>query len=81
MYFVYILKLKNGNYYTGYTSNLKRRLLDHNHKLVISTKSHSPTKLVFYAVFTTKLKALGFEKYLKTSSGFAFRNKRLLENN
>jgi len=35
-------------------------------------------KLVFYAAFETKKKALDFEKYLKTNSGFAFRNKRLI---
>jgi hypothetical protein len=28
--------------------------------------------------FTTKEKALAFEKYLKSSSGFAFRNKHLV---
>jgi hypothetical protein len=34
---------------------------------------------VFYAAFTSKKKALGFETYLKTQSGYAFRNKRLVE--
>jgi len=33
---------------------------------------------MFYAAFKAKEKAYEFEKYLKSSSGFAFRNKRLI---
>ncbi len=34
--------------------------------------------LVFYAAFVSAKRARAFEKYLKSSSGKAFRNKRLL---
>jgi len=46
--------------------------------LVLSTKNLRPAKLIFYAAFLNNRKALAFEKYLKSSSGFAFRNKRLI---
>lgn len=78
MYYVYILRLKDGTYYVGFTANLKGRFRVHNQGSVSSTKNLRPLKLLFYAAFISKLKAIEFEKYLKTSSGFAFRNKRLI---
>ena len=45
---------------------------------VESTKNLRPVKLVYYSAFSSQKKATDFEKYLKTSSGFAFRNKRLI---
>ena len=78
MYYIYILKLKDGSYYHGYSHNLKLRVINHKQGEVISTKNLRPVKLVFYAAFLNTQKALDFEKYLKSSSGFAFRNKRLI---
>ena len=77
MFYVYILKLKNGTYYNGFSHDLKNRYKEHCNNEVHQTIDKNP-KLVFYAVFESKIKALDFEKYLKSSSGFAFRNKRLL---
>jgi len=34
--------------------------------------------LIWYCAFLEKKKVLAFEKYLKSSSGFAFRNKHLI---
>ena len=79
MYYAYILQLKDLTYYHGSAADLKERLKDHKHGLVSSTKNLMPLKLVFYAAFESKLKALQFEKYLKTHSGFAFGNKKLLQ--
>ncbi len=78
MHYVYILLLKNKKYYVGYSSNLRQRIKQHQQGLVPSTKNLRPIKLIFYAAFLDKNKALNFEKYLKSSSGFAFRNKRLI---
>ena len=34
MYFVYVIKsIKDGEFYTGFTDNLERRLLEHNQGL------------------------------------------------
>lgn len=79
MYYAYILQLKDKSYYHGSSSDLKSRLEEHQSGIVESTKSLRPVKLVFYAGFVSKIKAINFEKYLKSSSGFAFRNKRLIE--
>lgn len=79
MYYTYILYSSSRNlHYVGYTSNLKRRLHYHKTGQVNTTKSFGKIELVWYAAFKTKEQALSFEKYLKSSSGFAFRNKRLL---
>ena len=78
MYYAYILKLSDGSYYHGSSNNLKERYKCHENGDVDSTKNLRPIKLVFYAAFISKDKALEFEKYLKSSSGFAFRNKRLV---
>ena len=78
MHYVYLLKLKNGQYYTGCTSDLDARLIKHQHHAVPTTSRIRPDELVFYAAFKEKEKAYAFEKYLKSSSGNAFRKKRLL---
>lgn len=78
MYYVYILELKNGSHYVGYSEDLKKRVAEHNQGKVKTTKENTPVKLVFYAGFEKKFKATKFERYLKEGSGFAFRNKRLV---
>jgi putative endonuclease len=78
LYYVYILKLNNNNLYVGFSENLQERIKSHDYGLVKATKSFKPFKLVFYCAFLSKKKALDFEKYLKSSSGFAFRKKRLI---
>lgn len=78
MFYVYILKLSDKSYYIGYSSNLKNRIKDHNNGTISSTKNLRPVKLVFYSAFILQKKATDFEKYLKTNSGFAFRNKRFI---
>ena len=78
MYYVYILKLVNNEYYTGYTENLKRRIKEHTCGQERTTKKMLPCKLICYIAFDTKSIARKFETYLKTGSGFAFRNRHLV---
>jgi len=77
-YGVYILLCNNGNYYNGYTKNIISRLEAHNNKEVHYTMDKLPVKLVHLSLFDNKQKAYDFERYLKTGSGKAFRNKRLI---
>jgi putative endonuclease len=77
-YAVYILKCSNGQYYTGFTRNLKRRLKEHNNGEAHSTKNKLPVRLIHVCLFCTKQKACDFERYLKSGSGIAFRNRRLV---
>jgi putative endonuclease len=74
---VYILHLIDGSLYVGYSSDLKQRIAYHQEKRVISTK-HKQPQLLWYCAFHSKKKAISFEKYLKSSSGFAFRNKHFV---
>ncbi len=79
MYYAYILKSEiDGTKYIGHTSDLKKRIKEHNHGHSKYTSSKAPYVLVWYCAFKTKNKAVVFEKYLKSSSGFAFANKRLI---
>ena len=77
-YAVYILKCSNGKHYTGYTTNLKNRLIAHRRGEVSFTKDKLPVELVHLSLFENKQKAYDFERYLKSGSGIAFRNKRLI---
>ena len=78
VYYSYLLRLSDQTYYTGFSENLKQRISEHQTGKVSHTKNLRPLTLVYYSAFISKKKALDFEKYLKTYSGFAFRNKRLV---
>lgn len=80
MYYVYILKSKinSRKTYTGYSSDLKKRLTSHNNGKCKHTSQYKPWKIIWYCAFEDKLKAIRFESYLKSSSGKAFTNKRFL---
>ena len=79
MYFVYILQSqKDESFYTGFSENLEERLQDHNWHLAKYTSGKAPYNLIWHCGFNDKKKALDFEKYLKSGSGIAFRNKRLI---
>jgi putative endonuclease len=78
MHYVYILKCSNNSFYTGCTNNLDNRIERHNKGQVHYTRDKLPVELVTYTAFHDKYKAYEFEKYLKSGSGIAFRNKRLI---
>ncbi len=70
MYFVYILKSKkDNNLYIGYTSNLKKRFLEHQSGKVKSTNPRRPFELIFYEAYKSSKDAKRREKYFKTSKG------------
>jgi putative endonuclease len=80
MYYTYIIRSEShkDRLYTWFTEDLKQRLNDHNSGKSSHTKRYIPWKLEAYFAFTEKKTALDFEKYLKSASGIAFRNKRLI---
>lgn len=69
MYFVYILQCADDKLYTGYTSDLDKRLKLHNSGQVFSTKSRLPADLIFYEAFVHMQDAKRREQYLKTTAG------------
>ena len=78
MFYVYILLCNDGSHYTGCTEDLKERFSRHQKGYVDATKNKIPMKLIFYCAFESKYKAFEFEKYLKSGSGIAFRNKHVI---
>ena len=69
MYYSYILLLSDHTYYTGFSSDLKTRIKDHQIGNVPQTRKLRPLKLVYYSAFSTKKLALDFEKYLNAALG------------
>lgn len=69
-YHVYILECSDYTFYTGYTTDLNRRLLEHNSSKLGAkyTKGRRPVFLKYSKEFETLSKALKFECYLKTLS-------------
>ena len=66
MYYLYILKSdKDGNIYTGVSSNLRLRVQQHIDGKVISTKHRRPLKLIYYEAYLSETDAINREKYLK----------------
>ena len=77
-YYVYILiSLKDNNYYTGYTSNLNKRLFLHNDGKVVSTKNRRPLKLVYWEGCLNREDATRREKYLKSGNGKIYLKNRI----
>lgn len=79
MHYVYLIESieRPAHRYVGITTDLKRRLRDHDTAKSGHTSKFKPWRLVAYIAFTDQGKADSFENYLKSGSGDAFANKRL----
>ena len=77
--YVYLIKSKTdeGKKYVGITSNVNRRLHEHNQGKSIYTSKHRPWELVCVTWFKDVHKARKFERYLKIGSGHAFAKRHL----
>jgi len=73
------MSLKNNELYTGFTSDLKKRLQEHNHGLNFSTKRYIPWKVIYYEACLDKDDAVRRERYLKTTQGGRLVKRRLKE--
>ena len=76
MWYVYFLKLKNGDVYVGSTDDLRRRFESHQRGNVVSTKAHVPASLISYVALGSGKIARELERYFKSGSGKALANKR-----
>ena len=73
MYFVYVIRSKEGFRYTGMTEDLEKRLAEHNNKeLSFWTKRGTQWKLIYSEGFPSKSDALKRERWLKGGSGRDF---------
>ena len=68
MGYVYVLRsLKDGRLYTGTTSNLRKRIDEHNRGHELGTKHMAPLELAYYEASVSRRDAFKREKYLKTT--------------
>jgi putative endonuclease len=58
--------------YIGHTSDLERRIEQHNLGLSPPTAAHRPWELIVAVLFRDLGSGVAFEKYLKSRSGKAF---------
>ena len=79
MWYVYLLESEasGGERYIGLTSDLKRRIAEHNSGKSSHTSKFMPWRIVTYVAFSSQAKATSFERYIKSGSGHAFANRRL----
>jgi putative endonuclease len=66
-YYIYILKCSDGSYYTGITSDLEKRLYEHEKGLIIGCYTHNkrPVNLVYSEEYTNVLESIAREKQIK----------------
>ncbi len=65
-YFVYIVECSNGTYYTGYTSNIEKRLKAHNKGQGAKyLRGKGPVRLVFTREYWYYKNALNAEREIK----------------
>ena len=77
MFYAYVLESMSnpGTRYIGHTSNLKRRLEEHNAGENPSTAQRRPWRVRLYIAVESRELAQHFERYLKSGSGHAFANR------
>lgn len=70
MFYVYILHSeKDSGLYIGYTTDLKRRLAEHQNGSSKSTRHRGSLSLIHYEAFQENVDARAREKYLKSGYG------------
>lgn len=66
MNYTYMVRCRDGSLYTGWTTDIKRRVKAHNEgKGAKYTHSRRPVKLVYYEIFETKEEAMKREYAIK----------------
>jgi putative endonuclease len=70
MFTTYVIKSKTKNYiYVGLTSNLARRLSEHEKGYNKTTKPYRPFKLILHELYKSRTEARKREKILKSGYG------------
>lgn len=77
-YYTYVLQSeKDKHYYTGFTNDLRKRLIEHKNGEVFSTKGRGHMKLIYYEACLNEEDAIQREKYLKSGIGKRFLKNRI----
>ncbi len=79
MFFVYVLySVKFDKIYIGHTSDIEKRLLQHNSGKHRYTKRYIPWIIIYFEKFDTRAEAMKREKELKSHQGRKFIREQLL---
>ncbi|MFZ2484724.1 MAG: GIY-YIG nuclease family protein [Minisyncoccia bacterium] len=76
MHYVYVLQSPK-QFYIGSTSDLRRRLIEHQTNKSLSTKNRGPWKLIYYEASLSNRDARKREIYLKTAWGKRYLKSRI----
>ena len=77
VFYVYVLRSEtDAGFYIG-SSNLTKRLRDHENGAALATSYRGPWKLIYYEAYLEREDALGRERYLKSGSGRRFLKSQL----
>ena len=73
IYYVYVLKNLEGRLYIGFSTNLEKRIMQHQSNEGGWTRNRGPWELVYYESFTKRFEAVQRERNLKSGQA----NKKL----
>ena len=78
MFYVYILHSESDRgLYIGFSTDLRRRIKEHNEGRAFATSFRGPWRLIYYEAYLDEEDAQGRERYLKSGSGRRFLMKQL----
>ena len=78
MFYVYVLhSLADRGLYIGFSTNLRKRIAEHEHGSSFATKYRRPWKLIYYEAYIERHDAEGRERYLKSGGGRRFLHQQL----
>lgn len=77
-YYVYVLQSKKNNkWYTGFTSDLRKRFNEHNNNMSTYTRGRGPFELIYYEAYRNREDAISREEQLKSGPGKAYLRQRI----
>ncbi|GMU74371.1 MAG: hypothetical protein AMXMBFR44_5680 [Candidatus Campbellbacteria bacterium] len=77
-YYVYVLKSRTNNqWYVGYTSDLRKRYIEHSRGKSTYTKKRGPYELIYYEAYRNEQDAVSREQQLKSGQGKMYLRRRI----
>ena len=77
-YYTYVLRSKkDGKWYTGFTNDVRKRLMQHNANIHGWTKNRGPFELIYGEFCINAYDARSREKYLKSGMGKRYIKNRI----
>ena len=72
-FYVYVLQSESDDgWYIGFSTDLRRRLKEHQDGKSFATSYRGPWRLIYYEAYLEETDALGREQYLKSGGGRRF---------